>query len=56
VKNGQPIYRNMRLELVTEDELRARLRRSGFDKLEEVIEAYMEGDGSITAVGSEKQA
>jgi uncharacterized membrane protein YcaP (DUF421 family) len=56
VKNGQPIYRNMRLELVTEDELRAQLRRAGFDKLEEVIEAYMEGDGSITAVGSEKQA
>jgi uncharacterized membrane protein YcaP (DUF421 family) len=56
VKNGQPIYRNMRLELVTEDELRGQLRRAGFDKLEEVIEAYMEGDGSITAVGSEKQA
>ena len=50
VKNGKPIYRNMRLELVTEDELQAQLRRAGFDKLEEVDEAYMEGDGTITAV------
>lgn len=51
VKNGKLIYRNMRLELVTEDELRAQLRRAGFDKLEDVIEAHMEGDGTITAVG-----
>jgi uncharacterized membrane protein YcaP (DUF421 family) len=51
VKNGQPIYRNMRLELVTEDELRAQLRRAGFNRLEDVLQAHMEGDGSITAVG-----
>jgi uncharacterized membrane protein YcaP (DUF421 family) len=52
VKNGRLIHRNLRLELITEDELMTQLRRAGFDKLEEVAEAYMEGDGSITFVGT----
>ena len=53
VKNGRFIHRNMRVELITEDELMTQLRRAGFDNLEEVTEAYMEGDGTITAVGKE---
>lgn len=52
VKNGRLIHRNMRLELITEDELMAQLRRAGFDDLAEVMEVYMEGDGSITVVGN----
>ena len=54
VKNGRFIRRNMRLELITEDELLSQLRRVGFDNLEEVMEAYMEGDGSITAIGEQQ--
>jgi uncharacterized membrane protein YcaP (DUF421 family) len=53
VKNGRLIHRNMRLELITEDELMTQLRRAGFDNLEEVTEAFMEGDGSITFVGNQ---
>lgn len=52
VRNGRLIHRNMRLELITEDELMTQLRRAGFDNLEEVTEAFMEGDGSITFVGN----
>jgi uncharacterized membrane protein YcaP (DUF421 family) len=43
----------MRLELITEDELMTQLRRAGFDNLEEVTAAFMEGDGSITFVGNQ---
>ena len=53
VRNGRLIHRNMRLELITEDELMTQLRRAGFDNLEEVTEAFMEGDGSITFVGNQ---
>ena len=53
VKNGRLLHRNMRLELITEDELMTQLRRAGFDNLEEVTEAFMEGDGSITFVGNQ---
>jgi uncharacterized membrane protein YcaP (DUF421 family) len=53
VRNGRLIHRNMRLELITEDELMTQLRRAGFDNLEEVTAAFMEGDGSITFVGNQ---
>ena len=41
---------NMRKEVITEDELMAQLRREGITVLAQVKEAYMEGDGLITAV------
>lgn len=51
VKNGRLFRRNMRQELITEDELLTQLRRSGFDSVKDVKEAYIEGDGSITVIG-----
>jgi len=48
VKNGRLLYKNMRQELITEDELMSQLRRVGVQELLDVAEAYMEGDGSIT--------
>ena len=50
VKNGRFIRRNMRVELITEDELMAQLRRAGCHTVEEVAEAFMEGDGNITII------
>lgn len=44
------LSQNMRKELITEGELMAQLRREGFTNVSQVMEAYMEGDGSITAV------
>jgi uncharacterized membrane protein YcaP (DUF421 family) len=50
VQNGRMLHRNMRQELITEDELLSQLRRNGVKNLAEVKEAYMEGDGSITVI------
>ncbi len=50
IKNGRMLPHNMRKELLTEDELLTHLRREGYTDVSEVKEAYMEGDGSITAV------
>ncbi|KAA3663597.1 MAG: DUF421 domain-containing protein [Chloroflexi bacterium] len=50
VKNGRLLPRNMRQELITEDELLTQMRRQGIEKIRRVREAYMEGDGSITFI------
>ena len=48
VRDGQILHRNMRRELVTEDELRGQLREQGIDNLAQVREARMESDGQIS--------
>jgi uncharacterized membrane protein YcaP (DUF421 family) len=53
VKNGQMLWRNMRKELITEEELKSQLREQGVDDLAEVKEAYLEGDGRISVVKRE---
>ncbi len=50
VKNGQMLRRNMRRELVTEDELKSQLRLHGVDDVSDVKQALMEGDGRISVV------
>lgn len=50
VKNGRLLHRNMRQELITEDELLTQLHRQGMEDLSTVRAAYMEGDGSITFI------
>ncbi|MCP4362403.1 MAG: DUF421 domain-containing protein [Chloroflexi bacterium] len=50
VKDGVMLPQNMRQELITEDELMTQLRREGITDVTQVKEAYMEGDGSVTAV------
>lgn len=50
VKEGRPLWRNMRRELITEDELMTQLRRAGVEELEQVRAAYMEGDGHISVI------
>jgi uncharacterized membrane protein YcaP (DUF421 family) len=51
VRDGRLLRRNMRRELLTEEELMTYLRKDGFEDLREVKAAYVEGDGKITAVG-----
>lgn len=51
VKNGKMLRRNMRQELVTEDELLTQVRRHGLEEIEQVKLAYMEGDGTISIIG-----
>lgn len=50
VKDGVMLPYNMRKELITEEELLSHLRREGYADINQIKVAYMEGDGSITAV------
>ncbi|MFL5805928.1 MAG: YetF domain-containing protein [Roseiflexaceae bacterium] len=40
----------MRKELITPEELMSQLREQGLESLEEVREAYIEGDGQISFI------
>ena len=42
--------RNMRRELITENELMCQLRRQGVDNIAKVKAAYIEGDGHISVI------
>lgn len=50
VHQGKLVHRNMRKELITKDELMAKLREQGIDKLEDVKAATMETDGEISVI------
>lgn len=50
VRNGRLLRRNMRKEMITEDELLAELRKDGVDEFAAVAEARMEGDGKISVI------
>ena len=50
VRDGELLRRNMRKELVTEDELMTQLRLQGCDDISAVRAAYMEGDGRISVI------
>jgi uncharacterized membrane protein YcaP (DUF421 family) len=50
VKNGRMLRRNMRSELITEDELLMQLREQGLSDLSKVKEAYIESDGRISVI------
>jgi uncharacterized membrane protein YcaP (DUF421 family) len=50
VENGRLMYRNLRRELITEDELMIQLRKQGVEDLRKVQKAYMEPDGNISLI------
>lgn len=50
VKNGALIVENARAQLLTRQEIDARLREAGLTSLEQVEEAYMEPDGKLSVV------
>lgn len=50
VQDGVMLRRNLRRELITEDELMSSLRRQGVADLSEVRRAYMEPDGRISVL------
>ena len=54
IKDGRLQRRNMRHELVTEEELMSHLRQQGIAELTHVKEAYMEGDGQISIIPYEQ--
>lgn len=50
VKDGELLQKNMRRELIMEDELMNQLRLQGPSGLSKVKEAYMESDGRISII------
>jgi uncharacterized membrane protein YcaP (DUF421 family) len=50
VKDGRLQRRNLRQEMITEDELMGHLRENGVERIEEVKKAYLEGDGRISVI------
>jgi len=53
VRNGKLMRRNLRKEYITSDELMAKLRQHGIERLEDVKVATMESDGEITVIRHE---
>lgn len=50
VRDGCILWRNMRRELITEDELMTQIRLQGIDDLARVKVVYVEGDGGISVI------
>lgn len=50
IRDGRILKRNLRLELITEEELWSQLRQQGIETLDEVRHAYMESDGQISVI------
>jgi uncharacterized membrane protein YcaP (DUF421 family) len=55
IKHGKLLRRNMRRELITEEELMSQLREQGLDDVSKVKEAFMESDGHISVVRQEQR-
>lgn len=55
VRDGTLLRRNMRKELITEEELMSQLRQNGIDSLDQIEQACMEADGQISIVKRDQQ-
>ena len=54
VKDGVMLRRNMRRELITEEELLSQLRQQGIEDLSGVQTVYMEGDGQFSVIDGQQ--
>ena len=50
IKDGRIRRANLRREMITEEELIEQLREQGIQKMQEVKESYIEGDGRISVI------
>lgn len=50
VRNGRPLFRNMRSELISMDDLTEQLREQGVDRLADVKRCYVEADGKLSFI------
>ena len=55
IDKGKLLRKNMRSELITEDELRSQLREQGLEEWSQVREAFMESDGHISVIPYEQK-
>jgi uncharacterized membrane protein YcaP (DUF421 family) len=54
IRDGELLRRNMRREILTEEELMSRLREDGISDVKEVKSAHIEGNGKISVVSKER--
>ena len=54
VKGGKMLRKNMRRELITEEELRSQFRLQGILHMDEVKSAFLEANGDISAIKYDK--
>lgn len=50
IKDGEMIFRNMRQEMITTEELNSQLRQQGIEHCSQVKLAFIEGDGTISVI------
>ena len=50
IEDGRVLWRNLRVELMSERELITKLREHGIENPREVAKAYIEPDGQITVL------
>lgn len=53
VKDGEIQQQNLQKELITEEELKGKLRRQGVDDVLKLKEAYVESNGQVSVVAYE---
>jgi uncharacterized membrane protein YcaP (DUF421 family) len=54
IQNGKLLRKNMRQQLVTEEELMSHLREEGVEDLAKVKRAFIEGDGRISVITTDR--
>jgi uncharacterized membrane protein YcaP (DUF421 family) len=55
VRDGKLLRRNMRRELITEEELKAKIRQEGIEDLAKVKRMYLESDGEMSLIRQDTQ-
>ena len=55
VRRGRLLRENMRRENITDDELASQLRVAGVDRLEDVDDVTLEGDGQLSVVRKDEE-
>jgi uncharacterized membrane protein YcaP (DUF421 family) len=55
VHEGRLLRRNLERELITEEDLMTQIRREGVEDLQQVQNAFLEGDGHISVIKNEEK-
>jgi uncharacterized membrane protein YcaP (DUF421 family) len=55
IKDGRILRRNMRREMITEEELMGQLREQGVEDVSEVKACYLEGDGHVSVIPKDEK-
>lgn len=56
IKEGSMLRKNMRREMITEEELFSQLRQQGVENVSDVKKCYLEGNGRISIITREKES